>query len=595
MSTQNETEVTEVEAKFDTDVIIVGAGPIGLTLACALRHHGVSCRILEERPEKSKYSKANNVWARPQELLASIGVLDALAKNSYRIEQVNTLLNGQPTQEVEVAQVESPFAKVLYSGQDVIETTLNDLVAERGSAVERSRKVVAMQQDDEGVDVTVVAASGDKDEDGKDDADAKDGSAEQLRCCFLIGADGNEGTIRKATGLDFETEHFEHRANRQVDARLSWRRSIDPDQLWFFLYHNGFCGVLPVWGGYHRLFFLEDDAEMPDRDPTLEEIQQRAREVTGDDSLTLADPIWLTHSRFKHGVAKHYRKDRVFLAGDAGHTTLPIGGQGMNAGFGDAVALAWRLAMTLEGHAGPILLESYDEERGGEHIRLDAQQAKGFNQTVYRSGVVDAALSVAAKAVPNIGALLQGTNDLQQLSVSYPKSSLNEDHLGLRQMLRSQVPHAGDRAPDAHVTDGAGQDTEKNDQSNATNLFSHIYNPDGRTYGWSLLAFDGREKEAGPLLLAAIREVETWDWIRPRLVLGTPLASTVEADETKVLFDLDGRAHAAYALDRLPSLILIRPDGHIAFRGSASKPELLKSYCEKVFGASNGAAQELKQ
>lgn len=69
--------------------------------------------------------------------------------------------------------------------------------------------------------------------------------------------------------------------NRSIDAKMTWRRSTDHDQLWFFVYHDGFAGVLPVWGGYHRIFILEDDANTPDRDPTLEEMQQRARKITG--------------------------------------------------------------------------------------------------------------------------------------------------------------------------------------------------------------------------------------------------------------------------------------------------------------------------
>lgn len=553
------------QATFDTDVLIVGAGPIGLTLACALGHHDVRCRILEERTKPKSYSRANNVWARPQELLASIGALDALAKKSYRVKQQTALLDGKPLDRAELAHVASPYPQVLYTGQDVIETTFSDLAAERGSAVERGRKVVAIEQDDTGVTVTLVACS-------KED-NAPDGPPERLRCRFLVGADGNEGTIRKAIGLEFETEKFEHRAIRQVDAKLKWRRSTQPDQLWFFLYHNGFAGVLPVWGGYHRFFFLEDDAIVPDRDPTLEEAQQRAREVIGDETLTLSDPIWVSHGRFKHGVASHYARGRVFLAGDAGHTTLPIGGQGMNAGMHDSIELAWRLAMTLAGHATPLLLDSYDVERQGEHARLDADQASGFRHLVYRSTLADYALDAAAKFVPNLGSRLFGSDDLQQLSVKYPKSPLSEDHMGLRQVLRSHVPHAGDRAPDADVTDGHG---------NPTTLFAHIYNPDGHTWGWSLLAFDGRQEDAGPQLLTALAEVRSWDWIRPRLILAAP-GSQVEMGDVTTLSDLDEVAHAAYALDGIPALILIRPDGHIAFRGPAQHPELLKQFCSKLF------------
>ncbi|MBC3788670.1 FAD-dependent oxidoreductase [Spirosoma utsteinense] len=181
---------------FDTDVIIVGAGPIGMTTACALQHHGVRCRIFEERKEPKEYSRANNVWARTQELLASIGLRDVLAEQAYQIEKQTVFLDGQPLDQVKLDEVDSPYPKVLYSGQDVIEKTLSEQIARRGGSVERDRKVVSIEQDDEGIYVTVVTASDEQ-------ANAK---PQRLRCRYVVGADGYEGTIRKAVGLDFETE-----------------------------------------------------------------------------------------------------------------------------------------------------------------------------------------------------------------------------------------------------------------------------------------------------------------------------------------------------------------------------------------------------
>ncbi|MBL6081210.1 FAD-dependent monooxygenase [Belnapia sp. T18] len=543
---------------YDTDVIVVGAGPVGLTTGCALRHHGINCLVLEERTGTIAYSRANNLWARPQELLASIGIRDALAEQSYSIRMINTLINGVPTAPLLIDQVASPYPQVLYSGQDVIEKTLIEMFEKRGGTLDRGCKVVGIVADEAGVTVTF-----------KRDCNAME---EQRRGRYLVAADGAKSTIRPLVGLDFVPERFEGRINRQVDARLSWRRSTEPDQLWFFYYEQGFCGVLPVWGGYHRLFFLQDDAGVPDRDPTLEEIEALGRAVTGDETLTLTDPIWFSHSRFQFGVSPGYARGRVFLAGDAGHLSLPIGGQGMNAGFHDAVEIAWRLAMTLRGEAEPVVLASYDGERGREHVRLSDQQAKGFRRVVYRGALTDTALELAAKLLPTIGSLIQGTGDLQQMTVEYPRSLLNEDHLsGVGHLLRKHGARPGERAPDAEVTH----------EAETTTLFQILYNPDGHTTGWALLCFDGRSPDARVLLLAAIQHVAFWKCVRPRLVLAGPLFTSGDA---LVLSDLDGKAHGAYGLEGETTLVLIRPDGHIAFRGAADEPHRLAAYCRKVFG-----------
>ncbi|MFY9293844.1 MAG: FAD-dependent monooxygenase [Methylorubrum rhodinum] len=548
----------ETKQGYDADVIVVGAGPVGLTTGNALRHHGVSCLLMEERTGPKAYSRANNLWARPQELLAGIGLRDALAENSYAIDTINFFVNGRPTTPIPIADVASPHPKVLYSGQDVIERTLTTEFERRGGRLDRGCTVTGVDQDDEGV--TVVLRRG------------EDGPEERRRCRYLVAADGAKSTVRPMLGLDFEPVRLPDCMNRQVDAKLSWRCSREPDQLWFFYYERGFAGILPVWGGYHRLFFLADDTGVPDRDPTLGEMQAVAREVTGDDTLTLSDPQWLTHSRFQYGVSPGYARGRVFLAGDAGHLSLPIGGQGMNAGLQDAVEMAWRLAMTLRGEAAPVILDSYDGERGGEHARLSAQQARGFRWTVYRDPVTDTVLGLAAKALPNLGSLLQGTDDMQQMGVEYPRSPLNDDRLsGLATVLRPG-PKPGERAPEAEVTH----------QGETTSLFRFLTNPDGHTTGWALLCFDGRSPEAGAALLDAVEAATPWPWVRPHLVLAGPM---VDGAGVPVLSDMDGKAHWAYGLEGRPALVLVRPDGHIAFRCDVDRSDRLVAYCRKAFGA----------
>lgn len=555
-------DTTASHGDFDTDVIVVGAGPIGLITACALAHHGVAVRLFEKRSEPRKSSRANNVWARTQELLESVDLRAVLAAKAYEVDRQTILVDGRPLDQVQLDDVISPYPKVLYSGQDVIEKTLIEQAQARGVIVALGRQVTSLEQDDHGVTVSVQHV----DEHGE-----PCGHEERVRSRYLVGADGNDGFVRKSLGLDFEPTKLPGRAIRSIDAKLTWQRSTDCDQLWFFTYHSGFAGVLPVWEGYHRLFFLEDADAMADRDPTLDEMQAHAREIIGDETLTLADPIWMSYGRFQHGVADRYAAGRVFLAGDAGHTTLPIGGQGMNAGMHDAIGIAWRLAQTLAGHASASILASFDGERQSQHATLDKQQTTGFDRLVYRNRIEDMALAAVGKLFPSIGGKLLANDDLQQLTVAYPDSPLTEDHL----KKKDGCPSAGDRAPDAPLTACDGR---------TSRLFPIIYNASARSWGWNILGFDGRDNDAIKTLRAACLAVTGWDFVRSTFIVSAPEAMETEGKAKDSLSDLDGVAHAAYGLADSPALVLIRPDGHIAFRCPAERDDLLLAYCENTFG-----------
>ena len=554
------TSTTSVTGDVDTDVLVVGAGPIGLALACALTHHGVGTRIVDRRSGPPAESRANNLWSRPQELLAGIGVRDVLAADAHEVRRADVVLDGQPVDTIDFAQVSSPYPTVLYSSQAVYERRLRDVLHERGVTVEDDTVLDTLHQDADGVDARLSRTG-----------DAAGGQV-QVRARYVVGADGVQSAVRDAVGIELPTEDLDGRATRQIDAVLHWRRPTTRDALWFFTYHHGFAGVLPITGEHHRLFFVEDETEVPDREPTLEEMQERARKVTGDPTVTLSDPVWASRGRFSHGVATRHADRRVLLAGDAGHLNLPIGGQGMNAGLHDAVGLAWRLAMTLAGCAGDVVLDSYATERGAEHARLGRQQVTGFRRLMYRNQAEDTALRLTAKVIPNLGAQLFGADELQQLAVGYRDSPLAEDHAPAR--TRRSAPRAGDRAPDARVTSSVGT---------TTTLFQHLYNPDGHTWGWCLLAFDGRDGRSHDALAAAVAAVSGHSWVHPRLVVADPAADVdVAAGATAALFDLDGDAHTAYGARRRPALVLVRPDGHIAFRAPAERADLLAAYCTRV-------------
>jgi 3-(3-hydroxy-phenyl)propionate hydroxylase len=532
---------------------VVGAGPVGLVLAAALAHHGVAADVVDRRDAPRDSSRANNLWARPQELLATVGLRDILARDAHEVVRTEFVIEGRPVDTVRFTDTPSPYATVLYSSQAAIERRLRQVLADRGRPVEGGTELASLEQDDDGVDVVLRAP---------------DGSASSRRYRYVIGADGVDSAVRTAVGIELPREQFPGRATRQIDAVLHWRRSTAQDTLWFFVYRHGFAGVMPIEGGRHRLFLVEDDAAMPGRTPTLAEMQARGREVIGDPTLTLSDPGWASHTRFEHGVATAHAAGRVLLAGDAGHLNLPIGGQGMNAGIQDALGLAWRLAMTLDGPAGPVLLDSYAAERNAEHRRLGAQQVSGFTRLMYRSRWQDEALKIVASAVPDIGTRLLGADELQQLAVTYRDGPLSEDHLA-RRWTRSS-PRAGDRAPDADVVGPHGP----------TSVFEHLSSAAAPTWSWCLLAFDGGDRANLPALCRAVDVARQRD-IRAHLVLADPRSPDTD-DGSVVLRDLDSDAHRAYGLTRRPALVLVRPDGHIAFRARPDDADLLAGYWRRV-------------
>ncbi|WP_207896963.1 FAD-dependent monooxygenase [Sphingomonas sp. PP-CC-3G-468] len=544
-------------------MLIIGAGPIGLTTACALVHHGVRFRIIERAHGISGASKGHNCVARSQELLNAIGVRDLLAAKSYVAPFTQFMLQGKPFARVDTLGSQSPYAGVLFSNQGVMEQVLTDWLTERGVLIEtghEARDIVATNDD---VTVGIIAV----DEEGK-----AEGPVTSVRCRYLIGADGAKGTVRKAADLDFRAEPLPGRALRQIDGKLRWRRPTTPDTARFFLFENGFAGVLPVWEDQHRFFVLEDEGAMPERDPTREEMVERAREITGDATFDLTEPSWFSYGKFEHGVAPGYGRGRIFLVGDAGHRTLPIGGQGMNAGFLDATGIAWRLAMTLSGAAGPAVLESYDGERHGAHAALGDQQVRGFEQLLHRGEIVDGVLGRVVGLLPGIGSYVFGGSDLEQLEVAYPDSALSDDHFSRWNPKRVGSVRAGGRAPDAKIqADGK-----------ATTLFDNIYNPDGRSWGWRLLLIDGQDRASHPDLRDAAKSVSAFEWVRPMLLTGDP---TSDPDATlPIAHDLDGLAHEAFGLMGRAALMLIRPDGHIAFRGAADQGEALLAYLTKIAG-----------
>ncbi|MGW0121044.1 FAD-dependent monooxygenase [Streptomyces sp. NPDC003327] len=322
---------------FDTDVIIVGAGPTGLMLAGELRLAGVDAVVLERLAQPMRQSRALGFSARTMEefgqrgLLESFGEMGVIPFGHF---------GGMP---LDYTIVPGGNFGVRGVPQAFTEANLTKWATGLGAEIRRGWEVTGLTDDAEGVEVTAETPEGPR----------------TLRARYLVGADGSRSVVRKLSGIDFPgyDATLEMLMADVTDVQVRLRPTGE-------LGEAGMVVVLPVGPNTTRVVVFERGAGVrpTSEPPTFQEVADSFKRVTGDD-ISAGKPVWLSYFTDSSRQAAEYRKGRVFLAGDSAHIHMPIGAQGISAGLGDAVNLGWKLAATLKGHAPEGLLDTYDTER----------------------------------------------------------------------------------------------------------------------------------------------------------------------------------------------------------------------------------------
>ena len=522
----------------NTEVLIIGAGPSGLTLAVALAQYGIGVRIIDRNDGPSQHTKATNLMQRNQELIAALGLLEPLAEQSGQMRRLMITAYGANVGPRTMRLRESPYSDVLLCGQDRFEAVMNQGLHDLGVEVEWNTTLVGLAQDADGATAQLRGL---------------DGAVESVRASWVAGCDGAAGTSRTFTVNDF-TPTRTGVAIRQIDATLTWRRSVDAQQMWLFYFDKGFGVVVPLPDGVHRILTVEPVPAIPARKPTLDEMQNALRTMADDPTATLTEERWTSYTDLAMGIAPSLRDKRVFLVGDVGNPILPNGGQGMNTGIADAYDLAWKLAAHIRHGAPDELLDTYNGERHSLRTALQkAQYASLKYTTLSTPAPVRAAFRVLAEPVLNLGAEYRVAQAFSELTLNTRSSPLTLDR-GPRRGLR-----AGDRALDVPINlDGA-----------PARMYDLIYRG-----GWTILAFSGRGSGSNVSGSAAVIA-------RLRTDVPSYLVTTTASDHpVTTLWDLDGEAHRVYGITK-PQLLLIRPDGHIAVRATLKQSADLDEYLRK--------------
>ena len=500
-----------MNAAVDVSVLIVGAGPTGLTLACDLARRGVDFRIVEKAHSYFAGSRGKGLQPRSMEVLEDLGVIDQILECGrfhlpFRAYDGATILGDRDLHEGRHPTPDVPYASPLIIPQWRVEEILRRLMEQQGGRVELATELVAVEPHEEYVTATLENGA----------------SQEQVRCQYLIAADGGRSFVRKLLNISFEGETWKDERMLVGDVRVD---GLDRDHWHSWPKHaDGWVALCPL----PSTEMFQFQAQVPAREegePSLETFQRIIDERTGRSDLRLYDPTWLSLYRANVRMVERFRAGRVLLAGDAAHVHSPAGGQGMNTGIQDAYNLGWKLAAVLKG-AQAWLLDTYEEERLPVAAAL-----LGITTRLHREVFND-----------NVKEMRRGPETLQ-LGLNYRGHSLSQECDPPATPLR-----AGDRAPDAPLLEPDGKPVR---------LFDIFRGPK-----FTLLSLGNHDSAA----LQRIRE-------RHGQCLQVRVIDRGASDHVlKAYGDSDG------------ALFLIRPDGYIGFIGDSQSIPSVEGYLERIYG-----------
>lgn len=325
----------------DTDVLIVGAGPVGLFLASECARRGLRWQLVEARPSQSVHSKALAIFPRTLEIFDMAGVVAPFLETANRVTSVAVMTHERTLAHMRFEPEQTPYPFVAMIPQNVTEGLLAEELRRRGGSVQYDTAFVSADQHDDFVRVTLEHK----------------GEPAQLTACFVVGCDGAHSKVRATMKLSLEGGEY---PDLFLLADVEMNESLPADELQLCPSESGPVAIFPMSAVRRRIVAT---IEQPEGDaPTLELVQKilAQRAPRGIEARALH---WSSYFRIHHRHAAKLRVGRFFIAGDAAHIHSPFGGQGMNTGLHDIWNLVWKLDMFLHGHGNDQLLDSYSAER----------------------------------------------------------------------------------------------------------------------------------------------------------------------------------------------------------------------------------------
>lgn len=338
-----------METITHTDVLITGAGPTGLALACQFIRHGVDFVIIDTKETITPFSKAIGVQARTLEIYEQMDLADTLIEQGSKAEKLQMWEGGEVRGEIKLANLGqglSPYPFLLIVDQSKHECMLNDFLKAHGKNVEWQTELVDFSQDATGVTAQIKTGIGE---------------TKTIKAKFLAGCDGAKSLTRHKLGLQFEGSTFE-RLFYVADVEI--KGQLGHDAVHVCLAQNTVTAFFPL-AGNHRYRIVGTFPENHDKEEGEVLYEEIERQIIADTKLKLdiSQVNWFSTYKVHSRHVNKFSEGRCFLAGDSAHVHTPAGAQGMNTGIQDGYNLAWKMALVVKGLAGEKLLETYNEER----------------------------------------------------------------------------------------------------------------------------------------------------------------------------------------------------------------------------------------
>lgn len=519
-------------------VLIIGAGPTGLMLACQLAICKIPFRIIDKNEDHTTQSRALVIQARSLEIFNQMGLAAKAIQFGKIARAIGAFINGNKIVRVPVINIGkglTKFPHLLMLEQSHTERILEEFLGERGYHVERKTELTHLTQLQDEV-ICLLKTNG--------------GKEETVKSKYVIGADGAHSIVRDKLNIPFGGKTYQ-----QSLFVLDCKAEVDlpHDEMYLTFAGTSLGGFFPLTNGRWRILGnipeeLVDKEKITFEDITLTFAQRVKMRVR------LFDPHWLSVYHSHHRYASTFRQGRGFLVGDAAHIHSPVGAQGMNTGLQDAYNLAWKLVLVIKGKAVDKLLDTYTEERIIIARNLVLTTDRVFNLLtnanasikLFRMHILPMVLRLGGPVFQKLIILQKfAFRRVSEIAIHYRHSSISKNaSFG---PFANQAPHAGDRLPFAEYTDASGNNT--NIQDLTIGKF------------FCLFVFDEKVPEAIVSIVDAFVDFISIERI--------PLT-----EQTKTLYSRFGIQHNGF--------YFIRPDMYISYRSNGYNKDHFQKYISQM-------------